>query len=146
MKRLIDFLATKLLSHKTWIIGIIIFLVSTSISFYATSEETYWLWADYPLVAVIFVLLVFLMAAVYLRIEAILHQQELEKVRRISSDPMQQLSFREQEVVKLILNQKNNQEIADELHVELSTIKTHINRIYKELGVKNRKELLQLLN
>lgn len=51
------------------------------------------------------------------------------------------LSEREKEVIKLICLGKKNQDIADELFVDISTIKTHINRIYKKTGLKNRREL-----
>ncbi|SHG90764.1 response regulator transcription factor [Flagellimonas flava] len=62
-------------------------------------------------------------------------QDEIERVYQ------NQLSKREREVIKLISAGKQNQEIADELFVDLSTIKSHINRIYKKTGMKNRKEL-----
>jgi DNA-binding NarL/FixJ family response regulator len=35
---------------------------------------------------------------------------------------------------------KTNKEIAQELFVELSTVKTHINNIYRQLNVGTRKE------
>ncbi|PRX53960.1 LuxR C-terminal-related transcriptional regulator [Flagellimonas meridianipacifica] len=52
-----------------------------------------------------------------------------------------QLSEREQQVIELICLGKKNQDIANELFVDITTIKTHINRIYKKTGVKNRREL-----
>lgn len=52
-----------------------------------------------------------------------------------------QLSEREKVVFELVLIGKKNQEIANELFVDISTVKTHINNIYKKTGVKNRKEL-----
>ena len=55
------------------------------------------------------------------------------------------LSPKEKEVIILILEKKKNQEIADQMFVELSTIKTHINKAYKKIGVKNRKELFKSL-
>lgn len=51
------------------------------------------------------------------------------------------LSRREMEVLELLLQNKTNQQIADHLCIELSTLKTHINKIYKKLDVKNRREL-----
>ncbi|WP_161434892.1 response regulator transcription factor [Poritiphilus flavus] len=53
----------------------------------------------------------------------------------------ERLSDREREVIELICSGKKNQEIADELFVDISTVKSHINRIYKKTGLKNRKEL-----
>lgn len=52
------------------------------------------------------------------------------------------LSRKEREVLTLILEDKTNQEISDELFISLSTLKTHINHIYKKLGVSTRQEIL----
>ena len=51
-----------------------------------------------------------------------------------------QLTRKEKEILKLISLGKSNKEIASELFVELSTVKTHINKIYSKLNVKNREE------
>jgi DNA-binding CsgD family transcriptional regulator len=56
--------------------------------------------------------------------------------------PGELLSRRETEVLNCLLQNKTNKQIADELCIELSTLKTHINKIYKKLEVKNRRELL----
>lgn len=55
--------------------------------------------------------------------------------------PEEILSRRELEVLEFLLMDKSNKQIADELCIEMSTLKTHINKIYKKLGVKNRKQL-----
>jgi two-component system, NarL family, response regulator LiaR len=52
------------------------------------------------------------------------------------------LSRRETEVYQMLLLNKTNQQIADEMCIELSTLKTHINKIYKKTGVKNRQQLM----
>lgn len=54
-----------------------------------------------------------------------------------------QLSEREIQVLKEILSGKSNREIEKELFIEKSTLKSHINRIYKKLGVSTREELMQ---
>lgn len=54
------------------------------------------------------------------------------------------ITEREKNVLELIALGKKNQEIADQLFVDISTIKTHINNIYKKTGLKNRKELFSL--
>ncbi len=51
------------------------------------------------------------------------------------------LTSREKEIIALIVQGKKNIEIADNLYVELSTIKTHINNIYKKLKVSNRTQI-----
>ncbi len=53
------------------------------------------------------------------------------------------LSKQERNVQNLILAGKSNKEIANELFISLSTVKTHITSIYSKLQVSNRQELLQ---
>ena len=48
------------------------------------------------------------------------------------------LTNRELEVLRLIAAGLANREIAQELVVAVSTVKTHINHIYGKLDVKNR--------
>jgi LuxR family maltose regulon positive regulatory protein len=48
------------------------------------------------------------------------------------------LSERELQVLRLIAAGYSNREIADELYIGLSTVKTHINNIYGKLGVSRR--------
>lgn len=55
------------------------------------------------------------------------------------------LTERENEIIQMIVNGMKNQEIANALFVEISTIKTHINNIYSKLGIKNRNELIKLI-
>ncbi|MEM1258069.1 MAG: helix-turn-helix transcriptional regulator [Bacteroidota bacterium] len=52
------------------------------------------------------------------------------------------LTTQEQKVANAIKQGKTNKEIAAELFISLSTVKTHINSIYKKLDVGSRKELL----
>ncbi|WP_420398782.1 LuxR C-terminal-related transcriptional regulator [Flagellimonas sp.] len=57
--------------------------------------------------------------------------------------PNAHLSRQEKNVKALILEGKTNKEIANELFISLSTVKTHITSIYSKLNVKGRQELLQ---
>ncbi len=52
--------------------------------------------------------------------------------------PLQPLSSRELEVLKLLAEGQSNQEIAENLVIALSTVKTHINNIYAKLQVQGR--------
>lgn len=54
------------------------------------------------------------------------------------------LTQKETEILQLIGQGKSNKEIASTLYVELSTVKTHINKIYTKLKVKNRREAAQI--
>ncbi|MBK5193389.1 MAG: response regulator transcription factor [Flavobacteriaceae bacterium] len=51
------------------------------------------------------------------------------------------LTNQEEKIAKLILENKLNKEIADELFISLSTVKTHIRNLYAKLNVANRHEL-----
>jgi DNA-binding NarL/FixJ family response regulator len=53
----------------------------------------------------------------------------------------QQLSERELDIARGIARGRTNQEIAAELFISLSTVKTHITRIQAKLGVRNRVEI-----
>lgn len=50
------------------------------------------------------------------------------------------LTQKEKEIFQLISAGKSNKEIASTLFIGLSTVKTHINKIYSKIGVSNRKE------
>lgn len=52
------------------------------------------------------------------------------------------LTHREMEIIKFIIDGRSNREIAQELIVELSTVKWHIHRIFRKLGVHNRMECI----
>lgn len=57
---------------------------------------------------------------------------------------LDKLTAKEQEILDLILAGKSNKEIAASLFIEVSTVKTHINKIYGKLHVKSRKEVMAL--
>jgi LuxR family maltose regulon positive regulatory protein len=48
------------------------------------------------------------------------------------------LSNRELDTLKLIANQKSNQEIADQLFISLNTVKTHLKNLFVKLEVDSR--------
>jgi len=54
------------------------------------------------------------------------------------------LTFKEKEILQLICEGKSNKEIANTLFIGLSTVKTHINKIYSKIGASNRKEAQML--
>jgi WD40 repeat protein/serine/threonine protein kinase len=51
---------------------------------------------------------------------------------------VESLTRREQEILTLIIQGNTNQQIAQTLFLELSTVKWHVNRIYQKLGVRSR--------
>lgn len=68
--------------------------------------------------------------------------QQLASTRRpAATRPGNQLSERELDIARSIARGRTNQEIAAELFISLSTVKTHIARIQNKLGVRNRVEI-----
>ena len=64
----------------------------------------------------------------------------------VKIDAKEQLTPQEQNVLELLLKEYSNKAIADSLFVSLSTIKTHVNNIYKKLNVTSRDEVKSLFN
>ncbi|MEU8103227.1 response regulator transcription factor [Nonomuraea muscovyensis] len=67
--------------------------------------------------------------------------QHLAKPRRVSGPANDPLTDRELDVVRLVARGRTNQEVAAELFVSLSTVKTHLGSIQAKLGVRNRVEI-----
>lgn len=57
-----------------------------------------------------------------------------------------ELTRRETEVLVLIADGKTNQEIADEMIIELGTVKNHVHNLLKKLNVSNRAEAARYFN
>lgn len=52
------------------------------------------------------------------------------------------LTNQEQKIYNFIKQGFSNKEIASELNISLSTVKTHINNLYKKMDVSSRKDLV----
>ena len=55
-----------------------------------------------------------------------------------------QFTKQEQKILSLIVEGKSNKEIASELYIELSTVKSHINKLYAKMSVSSRKEAIKI--
>lgn len=66
-----------------------------------------------------------------------------KKAKR-TTNTLDNLTKQEQNILALILENKSNKEIAEILFVSVSTIKTHINNIFKKLNVQSREEIKNL--
>ncbi len=54
---------------------------------------------------------------------------------------LEKLTHQEQKIVDEILKEKTNKEIAMDLFISVSTVKTHINNLYKKLNVSKREDI-----
>ena len=57
------------------------------------------------------------------------------------AQPVVPLTDREEMVLVTVARGRTNAEIADELHISLSTVKTHLTNLTSKLGVRNRVEM-----
>ncbi|MGY4645766.1 response regulator [Cellulomonas sp. URHB0016] len=60
---------------------------------------------------------------------------------RLPQQPIDPLTAREEEVLLTVARGLTNAEIADELHIGLSTVKTHLGSLMAKLGARNRVEI-----
>lgn len=67
-------------------------------------------------------------------------QQKSNKIKRLKA----QLSKQELVVLDLLLHDKTNKDIAEQLYLSVSTVKSHTNAIYKKLNVQSRTEVKAL--
>ena len=64
-----------------------------------------------------------------------------EHAGRHPAQPIAPLTEREEDVLLTVARGRTNSEIADELHISLSTVKTHLTALMNKLGARNRVEL-----
>jgi DNA-binding NarL/FixJ family response regulator len=57
------------------------------------------------------------------------------------AQPIEPLTEREEEVLLTVARGRTNAEVADELHISLSTAKTHLASLMNKLGARNRVEI-----
>ena len=58
-----------------------------------------------------------------------------------SAEPLEPLTSREEEILIPVAKGWTNHEIADEMHISVSTVKTHLASLMRKLGARNRVEI-----
>ena len=82
-------------------------------------------------------------------------ERELRKLGRVvhrrtrkgtsGSEALDELSERELEVARLVVDRKTNREIAGELFVSLKTVEAHMRNLFRKLGVSSRVEVARVI-
>jgi len=62
--------------------------------------------------------------------------------KKVEKPTINPLSKQENIIKELIISGKSNKEIANELFISISTVKTHISNIYSKLNISSRRELI----
>jgi DNA-binding CsgD family transcriptional regulator len=60
------------------------------------------------------------------------------------SEPAEILTIQERKIFLMIQSGKSNKEISNELNIEISTVKSHVNNLYSKLQINSRKEILNI--
>ncbi len=69
----------------------------------------------------------------------------LRKAKANPASIAEKLTSQERRIAEAILSDATNKEIAQQLFISHSTVKTHINNLYSKVGVSNREELKKQL-
>ena len=68
-------------------------------------------------------------------------EKVLDKIREVYS-----FSNREKEIIEQIYGGLSNEEIAEKLFISIHTVKTHIENIYRKMGINKRTSLFNIIN
>ncbi|MFZ1286758.1 MAG: response regulator transcription factor [Candidatus Phosphoribacter sp.] len=63
------------------------------------------------------------------------------RLQTLARESTESLTAREQEILQLVLQRRTNPEIARELVVEVSTVKSHMRSLLRKLGIQSRRDL-----
>lgn len=134
--------------YQKYLLGIALIISSIAISIRGSDGEVKLVLQEYPVLITLLVTVSLFLVAIYFQINR-------KKISNLSRQIKEQsknkgeafsalidgLTERQMEVYDLIISGKTNKEIMAELFIEQSTLKSHINQIYRKLNVKSRKEL-----
>jgi len=134
--------------YQKYLLGIALLLSSIAISIRSSDGKIDFVLHNYPSLIFLMVVISSSLVAIYFQINrrvitSLSNQiKEQSKIKREGVDTLfNELSERQREVYNLIVSGRTNKEIMTELFIEQSTLKSHINQIYKKLDIKSRREL-----
>ena len=144
MKKPIDILV----DNQNYLTGVAIFVSLSAVSISIGEGEPKLIFGNYPLVMILLTVCSIGIVLIKIGIDNF-RIQTLSKINTAIqkkgidefNTSLSELTTRQRGVYEKILSGKSNKEIMAELFIEQSTLKSHINQIYKKLNIKNRKEL-----
>ncbi len=138
--------------HK-YLLLVAIILSSIAISIRGSDGDVKLVLHNYPVIITLLITTSLFLVAIYFQINEKKFLSLSSQIKDLSKDKSAELSTlidelteRQREVYDLIISGKTNKEIITELFIEQSTLKTHINQIYKKLNIKSRRELKSKIN
>lgn len=136
-----------LIKYQKYLLGLAIFLALTAVSFTVQKGEVKSIFQNYPVLMLFLIAISIFLVLIYISIDKEKINTLSTQIKTSASNTedidilLKELTPRQKEVYDLILSGKSNKQILADLYIEQSTLKTHINQIYKKLKVQNRKEL-----
>lgn len=142
--KLVDFIS----KYQKYLLGIALLLSSIAVSIRSNDGKINLVLHNYPVLIFLMVVISTFFVSIYFRINnrniaSLANQIKEESIINDEKKDalLNELTERQKEVYKLITSGKTNKEIRTELFIEQSTLKSHINQIYKKIKIKNRREL-----
>lgn len=138
--------------HK-YLLVVAIILSSIAISIRGSDGDVKLVLHNYPVLITLLITASLFLVAIYFQINEKKFLSLSSQIKDLSKDKgaelstlVDELTERQREVYDLIISGKTNKEMITELFIEQSTLKTHINQIYKKLNIKSRRELKSKIN
>jgi len=139
--------------YQNYLLGLAIFLSLLAVSFTYRDGVFNMTLASYPVLMLLLVAISIVLVVAYIQIDKNRINNLTQQISANSKlktdttdDLLSSLTSRQREVYNLIVSGKSNKQIMSDLYIEQSTLKSHINQIYKKLNIKNRKELKSRVN
>lgn len=141
-------LVNVLFKYQKYFLGIAIVLSSIAISIRSNNGKVNLVLHNYPIIIFLMVMISSFLVVLYIQINKRKIASLSNQIKDLSKTNNEEINFRladltmrQKEVFDLIISGKTNKEIISELFIEQSTLKSHINQIYKRLNIKSRNEL-----
>jgi DNA-binding NarL/FixJ family response regulator len=137
-----------LLKYHKYLLVVALVLSAVAISIRGSNGDVKLVLQNYPALITLLITVSLFLVALYVQItkrKISMLSNQIKEQSKFDDNEMdvllKRLTERQREVYDLIISGKTNKEIMNELFIEQSTLKTHINHIYKKLKVKSRREL-----